>query len=99
MADNASNTNSETGDPQGSGVLVGDPDVPHTRPSDRPDFFAQFATLFKKPPKTGAHCEYCGWYGPTSDVLKAPRLNEDGKSYMINTCPSCMRNGGLIFYD
>jgi len=52
-----------------------------------------------KPKPTGASCEYCGWHGQKEDVLKSPRLNEDGVVYQINTCPSCLRNGGLVFYD
>jgi hypothetical protein len=47
----------------------------------------------------GAVCEYCGWRGAKDAVLMSPRLNEDGAVYQITACPSCMRNGGLVFHD
>jgi hypothetical protein len=30
--------------------------------------------------------------------LKSPRLNEDGTTYQITTCPRCMRNGGIVIF-
>ena len=68
-------------------------------PAAKPDFFQKLVALFRTPKKTGVYCEHCDWSGPTADVFKAPRLNEDGKVYMISACPRCMRNGGLEFYD
>ncbi len=52
-----------------------------------------------RPRPTGVTCEYCGWSGAKDGLLKSPRLNEDGTVYQIMTCPQCLRNGGLIFYD
>lgn len=69
-----------------------------TAVAEKPDFFQRMAKLFDRPKKTGAQCEYCGWSGPAADVLKSPRLNEDGTTYQITTCPRCMRNGGIVIY-
>jgi len=65
----------------------------------QPGFFQKLTALFQTPKKTGVSCIHCEWTGPASAVFKAPRLNEDGKVYMISACPRCMRNGGLEFYD
>lgn len=62
-------------------------------------FLDTLALLFKPAPRTGAHCEYCDWRGAKTDVLSAPRMNEDGKVYQITVCPDCMRNGGLEFFE
>jgi hypothetical protein len=56
-------------------------------------------SLFNKPKQTGVTCEYCGWHGTKEDVFKATVMNEDSSKYIIDTCPNCMRNGGLKFYD
>jgi predicted RNA-binding Zn-ribbon protein involved in translation (DUF1610 family) len=58
--------------------------------------------LFSKKSKakpTGVTCEYCGWNGPKDKVIKAFVMNEDSTRYTINTCPNCLRNGGLVFHD
>jgi len=34
-----------------------------------------------------------------SDIFKASVMNEDSSKYIIDTCPECMRNGGLKYYD
>lgn len=65
----------------------------------QPGFWDKLATVFSLPKKTGVHCTYCEWWGTKDQVVKAPRLNEDGKVYQIDACPNCMRNGGLEFYD
>jgi hypothetical protein len=77
--------------------------IPEPKPNsipvtDQPDFFHKLVKLFDRPKKSGAHCEFCGWTGPSGDVLKSPRLNEDGTTYQITTCPRCMRNGGIVIF-
>jgi hypothetical protein len=67
--------------------------------ADKPGFLQSLMSLVIKPKPTGVTCEYCGWHGTKDDVLKSPRLNEDGAVYQITTCPNCLRNGGLVFYD
>ena len=54
---------------------------------------------FKKPNTTGATCTYCGWNGATADVFKANVMNEDSTTYRVDTCPRCMRNGGIVYND
>jgi hypothetical protein len=88
MADETSSTQTLETDTQSASTAI----------AEKPDFFQRVAKLFDKPKKTGAHCEYCEWTGPAADVLKSPRLNEDGTTYQITTCPRCMRNGGIVIY-
>jgi hypothetical protein len=68
----------------------------NTGASRKPGIVQALLSVVSKPKPTGASCEYCGWHGARSDILMSPRLNEDGTVYQITTCPSCMRNGGLV---
>ena len=54
---------------------------------------------FQKPELTGVTCEWCGWHGEASDIIKAVVQNEDSSQYRIDTCPQCLRNGKLIYHD
>lgn len=56
-------------------------------------------TQFYKPKLTGVTCQFCGWHGEASEIFKALVMNEDSSKYPIDTCPDCMRNGGLIYHD
>ena len=67
--------------------------------AEKPDLLKKILTRIIKPKPSGVTCEYCGWNGSADDVLKAPRLNEDGVVYQISSCPNCMRNGGLVYHD
>jgi hypothetical protein len=69
------------------------------KPEEKPGIFQNIWSRIVRTKPTGVHCEFCGWNGTTADVISAPKVNEDGAVYQIKTCPSCMRNGGLIFYD
>ncbi len=52
-----------------------------------------------KPKPVGVTCIRCGWNGTREQLMKSPRLNEDGKQYQIDTCPQCLRNGGLDYHN
>ena len=53
--------------------------------------------LFKESP-TGVTCIRCGWNGRVEDLMKFPRINENGVTYQIDACPHCLRNGGLEYH-
>lgn len=53
---------------------------------------------FKKPRPIGVTCEYCGWNGPKEDVFESKRMNENGTTYSIYSCPQCKRNGALVYH-
>ncbi len=53
----------------------------------------------KRPPLTGVACEFCGWHGTKEEVHTAKVMNTDSSTYVIQVCPQCLRNGGLIDHD
>jgi hypothetical protein len=64
-----------------------------------PGVIGTILSRFSRAKPAGVHCGYCGWNGTKDEVIRAPKVNEDGAVYQIDTCPNCMRNGGLISYD
>ncbi len=67
--------------------------------ADRPSLWQNIWSRIVRPNPSGVSCDYCGWTGTPDEVVKTPRLNEDGAVYQIQSCPECQRNGGLVFYD
>jgi hypothetical protein len=57
-----------------------------------------FIKKFVKEKPTGVTCIRCGWNGTRAQLMKAPRINENGVTYQIEACPQCLRNGGLEYH-